>query len=168
MLLKDFIKEFTSSADKKKTMMKHVKNSYIPFERKVAIATAIANKQIAPTGDLIKNTPMVYMSYVLSLVKEYTDIELSKDNSLADFNLLEQNGVTEYLILVAGKDGQSFDTVLQMVVGDTVDNHNNLVNQLNMKGDNIKFILDKVEDILKKANKISVAANKSGNVAQQY
>ncbi len=170
MKIEEFIEEFNKSGDKLKNIKKHVVKDYVNFERKIAIAEVISKKMIAPSGDLIKNTPMVYMNLIVCLIKEYTDIEFAETDSLAAFNMLEKNGVSELLASAIGKDATSFETVLKMVINDSVENHNNLVNHLSLKGDNINFILGKVEEILKtQATRIpAVGTVNTGNVAQSW
>ena len=148
MKIEQFIDEFNKSEKKELYVKKHITTDYIPFERKVAVSELIAKKMTLENGDLIKNTPMVYENFILSLVREYTDIEIDKDESLTGFNLMERYGATECLVSTIGRDAKSFNTILDMIVADTIDNHNNLVNHLNLKADNIGFILDKVQDVM--------------------
>ena len=148
MKIEQFVDEFNKSQNKESCVKAHIVTSYIDFERKIAICSLIAKKMILENGDLVKNTPMVYENFVLSIAREYTDIETSPEESLKAFNLLEQNGVTEYLVSAIGKDAKRLNTILDMTVADTIDNHNNLVNHLSLKSDNMNLIFDKLQTIV--------------------
>ena len=150
MNIEQFIGEFDKAQNKKTYVQQHVTTEYIDFERKIAICGLIAKKMILENGDLIKNTPMIYEHFVLSLLREYTDIETTPDESLKTFNLLEMHGVTEHLVSVIGADAKRFNTILDMTVADTIDNHNNLVNHLSLKTDNVQFIFDKLQEFVQK------------------
>lgn len=150
MKIEQFIDEYNKSQNKEAYVKKHIANSYIPFERKIALSNLIAKKMTLDNGDLIKNTPMVYENFILSLIREYTDIELVPENNLADFNLIEKNGISDVLAAAIGRDAKAFNTILDMVINDTIDNHNNLVNHLSLKAENINFILDKFQNAIQK------------------
>lgn len=150
MKIEQFVEEFNKSQNKEAYVKKHVVNEYVPFERKLGISDLIAKKMTLDNGDLIKNTPMVYENFILSLIREYTDVELTPENNLADFNLIEKYGISDILATAIGRDAKAFNTVLDMVINDAIDNHNNIVNHLNLKSDNIHFILDKFQDVAKR------------------
>ena len=150
MKVEQFIEEFNKSQNKDAYVKKHVVNDYISFERKIGISNLVAKKMTLENGDLIKNTPMVYENFILSLVREYTDIELTPDNSLADFNLIERYGVSDILAKVIGRDAKAFNTVLDMTINDTIDNHNNLINHLSLKSENINYIFAKLQSAIQK------------------
>lgn len=163
MNIEQFIEEFDKAQNKKTYVHQHVTTEYIDFERKIAICNLIAKKMMLENGDLIKNTPMIYENFILSLLREYTDIETSPDESLKAFNLLEMHGITELLVSEIGKDAKRFNTVLDMIVADTIDNHNNLVNHLSLKSDNMHFIFDKLQEFVQKMPKESKATSITTN-----
>lgn len=150
MKIEEFIEEFNKSQNKEAYVKKHVVNDYINFERKIAISELIAKKMILENGDLIKNTPMVYENFILSLVREYTDIELTPDNNLFDFNLIEKYGISNTLAKAIGRDAEAFNTVLDMTINDAIDNHNNLINHLSLKSENISLIFDRFQSAIQK------------------
>lgn len=155
MKIEQFIEEFNKSQNKETYVKKHMTTDYISFERKIAISNLIAKKMILDNGDLIKNTPLVYENFILSLVREYTDIELIPENNLADFNLIERYGVSDILAKAIGRDAKTFNTILDMVINDIIDNHNNLVNHLSLKSENINFILDKLQNAIQKLPRVT-------------
>jgi len=152
MKIEQFIEEFHKSQNKEAYVKKHVVNTYVPYEKKITIANAIVKRVMRmESGDVIRNTPAIYMNYVLALVKEYTDIEIMHDDSLNIMNSLEENEITPIITKLVGKDIVSFETILKMVVSDEIDNHNDIVNFMSLKSDNVSLIIDKIEETLKKA-----------------
>lgn len=150
MKIEQFIEEFNKSQNKTAYVKKHVITDYISFEKKIGISSLIAKKMILDNGDLIKNTPMVYENFILSLVREYTDVELTPKNNLADFNLIERYGISDILAESIGRDAKAFNTILDMTINDAIDNHDNLVNHLSLKSENLNFILDKLQSASQK------------------
>lgn len=150
MKINEFIEEFNNASDKEKAVKKHVINSYVPFENKIALANNLVKKVMtADNGDLVRNTPSIYMNYVLALLSHYTDIEVSQEESLDIFNLVEMNGVTAFLASAIGEDAGSLDAVIKMTVEDAINNHCDLVNFMTIKSDNVNLLLDKAEEVLK-------------------
>lgn len=150
MKIEQFIEEFNKSQSKETYVKKHVINTYVPFENKIALANNIVKKTMfADNGDLVRNTPAIYMNYILALIKLYTDIEINDNETLSAFNLIEQYEVNPLLISAIGADAGSLDTVIRMVINDTIDNHSDLVNFMTIKEDNLKLLLDKAEAALK-------------------
>lgn len=150
MKIEEFIEEFNKSQNKENYVKKHVISTYVPFENKIALANNIVKKTMfADNGDLVRNTPAIYMNYMLALIKLYMDIEVNDNETLSAFNLIEQYEVNPLLISAIGSDASSLDTVIKMVINDTIDNHSDLVNFMTIKEDNLKLLLDKAEAALK-------------------
>ena len=150
MNIEQFIEEYNKSQSKETYVKKHVISTYVPFENKIALANNIVKKTMfADNGDLVRNTPAIYMNYMLALIKLYTDIEINDNETLSAFNLIEQYEVNPLLVSAIGSDASSLDTVIKMVINDTIDNHSDLVNFMTIKEDNLKLLLDKAEAALK-------------------
>lgn len=148
MKIQDFIKGYEVAKDKESYMSEHIKTHYIDFEEKVAIGNVIAKTFSRPNGDFIRNAPAVYMNYIFTLVKEYTDIEVEKSSILFVFNAIEKDNITPVLMSAIGADASRMETVIKMVINDAIDNHNDLVNFMSLKSDNVNIILDKFKDAL--------------------
>lgn len=150
MKIEQFIEEFHKSQNKEAYVKKHVVNTYVPYEQKIALANNLVKKTMtASNGDMVRNTPAIYMNYVFSLVYYYTDVEVDKDKSLEVLNAIEKDNISPILISAIGNDANSLDAVIKMVVEDAIQNHCDLVNFMTIKSDNIQLILDKAEEALK-------------------
>ena len=146
---KKFIDEYNVLNDKIKYVQKHMLNSYVPYEDKVAecrkIIDITSHKMVNINGQEHKvywnNTPMQHMFYILTLISLYTDIEWTKDSgdnneNLEVYNELSKNGSIYTIIsLITPFEKQSFDTVLNMVEEDTYENERSIPSYLDTKID---------------------------------
>lgn len=155
---KKFIDEYNVANDKTKYVQKHMLNSYVPYEDKVAecrkIIDITSHKMVTVNDQEHKiywnNTPMQHMFYILTLISLYTDIEWTKDSgdsneNLKVYNELSKNGSIYTIIsLIIPFEKQSFDTVLNMVEEDTYENERSIPSYLDTKIDALELMLTSV------------------------
>lgn len=155
---KKFIDEYNVANDKTKYVQKHMLNSYVPYEDKVAecrkIIDITSHKMMTVNDQEHKiywnNTPMQHMFYILILISLYTDIEWTKDSgdsneNLKVYNELSKNGSIYTIIsLITPFEKQSFDTVLNMVEEDTYENERSIPSYLDTKIDALELMLTSV------------------------
>lgn len=145
MRVKEFVEGYENANAKENFIKNHVVKTYIPYEQKIAISKAIVKTAMTDkTNNFVRNTPYVYMNYVVSLVREYTDIEIEKGDALSIFNAIEEHNITNDLVTSIGNDAVRLDTVIKMVINDAIDNHCDIVNFLNVKKDAIALVLDEL------------------------
>ena len=161
---KKFIDEYNVSNDKIKYVQKHMLNSYVPYEDKVAecrkIIDITSHKMVNINGQEHKvywnNTPMQHMFYILTLISLYTDIEWTKDSgdnneNLEVYNELSKNGSIYTIIsLITPFEKQSFDTVLNMVEEDTYENERSIPSYLDTKIDAFSLSINEMMKNLQK------------------
>ena len=138
--------KFRKTQEEKESFVReHIKNEYVPYEKKQAVAEAIVKASYwAKDGDreyLHINSAAKYMLTCLSMVDLYTDIERNRGNSkaLEDFNTLNSYGVFDIIIKFADpKEIKEFDMVLQMACDDLIaneyENHAFIRNQVERFG----------------------------------
>lgn len=155
---KKFIDEYNVANDKTKYVQKHMLNSYVPYEDKVAecrkIIDITSHKMVTVNDQEHKiywnNTPMQHMFYIITLISLYTDIEWTKDSgdnneNLKVYNELSKNGSIYTIIsLITPFEKQSFDTVLNMVEEDTYENERSIPSYLDTKIDALELMLTSV------------------------
>ena len=118
---------------------KHIVRQYVPLEEKIAEAKKIVNtacytKVIDPTG-VEKNVFRIdtvqkeFLTF-LTLIKLYTDLDLS-ENPLKDYNTLAEKKYTKKLIGAMPEDARDFNTILNMVFDDEVENVTSIGNIIN-------------------------------------
>lgn len=142
-----FIKQMNTE-HKEGVIEKHITRTYVPLEEKIAEAKKIVNtacytKVIDPTGAeknvfKIDTVQKEYLTF-LALIKLYTDLDLS-ENSLKDYNTLAEKKYTKKLIGAMPEDARDFNTILNMVFNDEVENVTsigNVVNRLLSSSDSV-------------------------------
>lgn len=112
----------------------HVKNDYVPYEKKADVAKAIVkasyyqrtkNRGEIEREELHIDSVAKYMLTCLSMVDLYTDIERSKNEgkSLEEFNTLNGSGVLDLIIQnIDDRELKEFNIVLQMTCDDLMAN----------------------------------------------
>lgn len=167
--------KFRKTDEEKVSMIKeHIKNEYVPYEKKSDIAKAIANASYWRTEkdsdgneykELHIDSVARYMLTCISMFDLYTDIERSKakGNILDDFNILNENGIFDLLIQnIDERELKEFNMVLDMTCKDIIanefENHAYITKQVDRFGKLVGSVLspiisqldlDKVEEIIK-------------------
>lgn len=97
---------------------------YITYEVKIALASTIVSRSGADESRPLINSPMRYIYYVYTIINFYTNIKFDDERIFEDFNLLNRNGLIEYIFsLIPQKEIEEFKTVLNMVQDDYVANN---------------------------------------------
>ena len=140
MKLDLFIKEYKKAADKDKFLKSHIVNTYVNYERKTALCENIVNASMYTTENNQKhfrqNSPVKNELTLLSLVTEYTDIEIGDtgEEMLAAFNELNKEGVFGGIISnIPETEYVEFTTLLDMVTDDFLANERDLISYIETK-----------------------------------
>lgn len=170
--------KFKKNDEEKLNMVKeHIKNEYVPYEKKADIAKAIADasywRKVKDSSgneysELHINSVARYMLTCISMFDLYTDIERSKSkgNMLDDFNLLNENGIFDILVQnLDERELKEFNMILDMICDDVIaneyENHAYITKQVNrfgkLVGDIISPILSqldlsRVEELIKQVD----------------
>lgn len=163
MNINSFVKDFTETSDKTQCIKEHIVEKYIPYEKKIAIC-----KNIIKCADYTNNidgvekkyyspnTPMRFLLFSMSIINNYTDIELDKikDNPdiIGGYNKLNAIGIFEILFRELDREYRELNTILQMMVDDTISKENIFVGYLDTKIDSFKVAYDTIAPIIE--NKI--------------
>lgn len=118
---------------------KHIIRQYVPLEKKLAeakkiVSTACYTDVIDPAGVKkrvfkIDTVQKEFLTF-LSLINLYTDLNLSSD-PLKDYNALAEKKYTKKLIGAMPEDARDFNTVLNMVFNDEIENVTSVGNVIN-------------------------------------
>lgn len=107
----------------------HVKDIYIPIEKKVKIANSIIDKSFTIESDDEKyiihvDSVTKYIATCMALFDAYTDIErINKNNSISDFDKLNERKIFDYIIDdIDQRELKEFNMVIQMVTDDLFTN----------------------------------------------
>lgn len=122
----------------KEYVEKHIKNVYVPYEKKIDICERIINatSYIEVDGVKIykKNSPAEFMLFELNIIDLYTDIKVDFNSMLAEFNMLNEFGLIEAIAsLIPTREYVEFNTLLDMKKDDTYQNERDLVSWFETK-----------------------------------
>lgn len=127
MKVKNFVAEYKKSNTKKNIIKNHVVKNYVPYIRKMDSCKEIIAKTLyQKKGEHIfyhADTATRYILFSLSLIMLYTDIELSDDKRLEEFEQLEELNIFTELSEAIGKDYISYSTLLQGMIADEQENN---------------------------------------------
>lgn len=117
--------------------------NYMNYAEKVLIAENIVRSssyaiskdkdsgELTKTNQIHINSPMRYVLFVMSIVNKYTNIEVNFDNIMIEFDVLNKNGLVELITKRVGeKEIAEFQTVVDMVLGDFMNNEYEFKNYL--------------------------------------
>lgn len=176
----EFLKEYMNKEtqeDKENLIKEYIHHKYIPYEKKVTMAKAIADnsywsEETMPDGTTEKilhvDSTAKYMMVGIAIVKLFTDIDLQSDNGtmLDDYNILNEFGIMNLIIQnVDDYDLREFKMILEMVCDDIItneyENHAYITKQIYRFGNLIGTALapvvgnldaDRIEEFIKKIN----------------
>lgn len=118
---------------------KHIVRQYVPLEEKIAEAKRIVDTacytsidNVDGTSERVFKIDTVQKEYLtfLALVKLYTDLDFS-ENILKDYNMLAEKKYIKKIVGAMPEDARDFNTVLNMVFSDEVENVTSTGNVIN-------------------------------------
>lgn len=146
MKIVDFVNIFKGTEHKDKLIQKHITSQYMSWLLKVAEAENIIQKSCYDKdGKFRLNSPLRYYLYVVTVIKNYTDLEFDDNDIIGGFNLLEENGVTDMLVGGLINDVERFNTVLKMTFDDHMENYRSLISYVDGKGNALMQVLDSLQ-----------------------
>lgn len=147
--------------DRINEVKKHIKNEYIPYEKKADVAKAIVEASCYVKDDnghrvLKINSVAKYMLECMSIVDLFTDFERSKQDgkTLDEYNILNSSGLLDIIIMCSDqKQLKELHMLVDMTYEDLIANeyepHAFFKNQINRFGDlfmiAIKPVLDQLD-----------------------
>lgn len=155
--VENFIKEYKSfNKDRvqESAIKKHVwRNKYVPYEEKCAVCSGIVKASMTAKvndRDVFKqDTAAQYMLYTLNLINLYTDITINFSNGLAEFNMLEKEGITTLLLHeLPAEEKMKMETILKMKLDDFYENERSFLGFIGNLADKYRSIFNKFSDKL--------------------
>lgn len=128
--VKDFVEQYVSAKtdiDKKKVLQSLEVKTYIPYSVKVVHSQVVLDSTAKRVnGVLLNDSPMRYLTQVMSIVRLYTNLSINQERPHEDYDLLRQNNLIDMICEKIGEDVAEFQTVFNMVWGDMVNNENDI------------------------------------------
>ena len=135
-------------AKKQEFVAKYVDRTYMPYAIKMAEARQIVERTTNVEADgeqlFASSSPMRWVLYVMSVMLFYTSLEFSND-VMADYDMLDEAGVIEYIFAAIGKDTDTFQTVLNMTYDDYMTNEHDIVSFIQQKFAAIGKLIDGID-----------------------
>lgn len=100
-------------------------DAYVPFEAKQVQAESILKTAHTDAeGNVLFNSCKEYMMKVYTLMENYTNIQVSSNTWVVDFNLLHKTGaIQDILASIPPKEHAHWDFVYSVCKEDFIDNH---------------------------------------------
>ena len=145
MKIVDFVNTFNGTEHKEKLIQKHITKPYMNWLIKVAEAENIVQKSCYDKdGNFRLNSPLRYYLYIITIIKNYTDLEFTDGETMSEFNLLEENGVNDMIVSMTD-DVARFTKVMQMTLDDHMENYRSLVGYVDSKKEALMTVLDSIQ-----------------------
>lgn len=128
MTIKEFVDAYTkakSDIEKNKVLKNIAIKKYVPYSTKVIHSQIVlerASKRV--NGVLLSDSTMRYLSYVISIIRLYTDLVIDPEMPNNDYDLLRESDLIDVIFERIGNDVAEFSTVFDMVWDDMVNNEN--------------------------------------------
>lgn len=143
MNVEKFVKDYSKSQNKEGFLKKRFVNTYVDYNRKITLCTNVLRttlfQKVKVSVDkeievFKQNTPATAMLFSLTLVNEYTDIDVDFKNALNEFDMLEKEGLVDLLVnSIPRLEHDKFQTILNMVRDDIYENERSLIGYLDSK-----------------------------------
>lgn len=144
---------------------KHIKTKYIPWEMKEVLVQNIHNismyKEVNGKRIIWQNSPVEYYLTTLTMLEQYTDIELGEDKQrLADFNRLNElswvcgdtvGNVIDAIRMFIGRDWEEFETVRAMHKDDIYANERSLIGYIDTKLEAMGMVSETIQKAFEQA-----------------
>lgn len=126
--IKEFVKKYTEFRNdvSKDGYLKKIKIiPYVDYLKKVTAAENIAKRTCKNSnGDICVNSPMRYVLFVFTVLQLYTNLIISSEDRVEDFDLLNKNGLIDKIFeLIPENELAEFKTILDLSVDDFMTNH---------------------------------------------
>lgn len=133
---------------------KHITKTYLPFELKIAEAKDVVEKscykEINGKRVFQQNSPAFFMLFMLKVIGNYTDVEIGEEkDALETINSFAEVGLFEAIISLFPKEYDSFNTVLQMVKDDEMENYRSLAGFFETKVESLDMALTAIVEATK-------------------
>lgn len=129
MTIETFVATFKSNNDKTACCKERIVKRYVPFLTKVTECNRVVNATMVEPdakGNMVykQKTPMRYLIFSMTLIKQYTDIEFENDNIADAYDKLDESGALEYFmnVVIPQREVKEFNTLLSMVTSDYMEN----------------------------------------------
>lgn len=143
MNYKDFIEEFNNADNESAFLESHIITEYVPYEKKITICNNVIKNTFYDENNNIKiNSPASFMFYSLSLINEYTDIDVDFAIGLEIFNELNKLDLIDKITgSIPNNEQLEFSAIMDMMESDFQKNECGIIGWLNSKTESITSLV---------------------------
>lgn len=153
MTVQEFVNEYTTKNNSKKVIQEHIITKYVPITMKQEVCKKIVELSSYEIVDQRKtyqrNSTLLYMLFMMAIVRLYTDIEIQEEKQIADFLCLEECGAIEEICgSISEIEMDRFNTIMKMCQDDFMDNDRSLLSYIDHFASSFEYLLNEFEKIL--------------------
>lgn len=159
MTVEEFVKQYKIASKGKGSgeefLQKRFVRSYVPYVQKIAVCSRIINacwyeKQGVDENGIVKtkrfrrNSPNTYLFFILSLLKEYTDLQVLEEGSdnAKDYDTLNEAGlILDMIHRIPTQEYNEFQMVFHMIEDDTKSNEYEISSWLRNTINDVTFLV---------------------------
>ena len=149
-----FIDDFVKLKDdvaKDRLVRKHIIKDYLDYATKIDESKKIIKFSLYNNdGKFFLNSPIHYMLFTMSVIKNYTDLEFDQSNIMVQFDLVMKYGLMKYIISAVSADYEMFSAVLRMVYDDEFTNQRSIIPYIEQKFEAIMAMIDAMNEVEEK------------------
>lgn len=112
--VKEFVEIYNTAIDKEEILENIIVNKYIPFRIKLECAKQIIKNHNLTDKGIQSNTGKMYLSFTASILRLYTNLEISSENTDIDYDLLQEYGLVDTILNAIGKDLDEYRKIFAM------------------------------------------------------
>ena len=148
------VEEFVTNYNKTKNIEKHITKTYLPYVEKIALCDKILKftcyEEISKDKKIFKiNTPLRQSIFLLSMVDQYTDIDINWQNPLNDFDELSETKLLgEIIKAIPESEITQFSSLLDMCLDDLMTNTRDLISWIESKGESLGMALNAILEVV--------------------
>ena len=159
MTVEEFVKQFKIASRGKGSyedfLQKRIVRTYVPYVEKIAVCSRVINacwyeKQGVDENGVVRtkrfriNSPNTYLLFILSLLKEYTDIQLLENGSdnAKDYDMMNEAGlIMEMTKRIPVDEYNEFQMIFRMIESDTKSSEYEISSWLTNRINDLTFLV---------------------------
>ena len=159
MTVDNLLEEYNKSVKVKKpyNFKQHITKQYMPYRDKLVLSKGVVDgSSYITVGDkqiYKRDTPNMLFIFTMKLIESYTDLEITAENVLADYDkLMESNVMNQLMTEISESEISILRGMVDMMRDDLECNTRSLVSFLETKTDALQLVMDNLTKTLEDPN----------------
>lgn len=148
--VKEFINQCEESFFDVETVKSIIVNKYIPFHVKLNVSKRIIENHSLESGNVKSETGTMYLSFVATVLRLYTNLDISATETDIDYDMLQEHGLVDEILNFIGKDLEEFRKIFAMCEEDFRTNYLSTPNFIQRQVNKICGVLEKYLKVFQK------------------